>query len=88
VRIDTAAHAEYVVTPYYDSLIAKVIVHGRDRDEAIRRMRRALLMTIVQGVKTTIPLHLEILEDGDFLRGDVTTRFLERRQRSATLSQR
>ncbi|PYV13672.1 MAG: acetyl-CoA carboxylase biotin carboxylase subunit [Acidobacteria bacterium] len=78
VRIDTAAHSEYVITPYYDSLIAKLITSGRTRDEAIRRMRRALEMTVLQGVKTTIPLHLRILEDPDFLRGDVTTRFIDR----------
>jgi acetyl-CoA carboxylase biotin carboxylase subunit len=83
VRMDTAAHPEYVVTPYYDSLVAKLIVHGRDRDEAIRRMRRALGMTIIQGVKTTIPLHLQILDNEDFLRGNVTTRFLERWRKPA-----
>jgi len=83
VRIDTAAYVEYVVTPYYDSLIAKLIASGRNRDEAIRRMRRALEMTIIQGVKSTIPLHLRILEEEDFLRGNVTTRFLDRWARRA-----
>jgi acetyl-CoA carboxylase biotin carboxylase subunit len=82
VRIDTAAHPEYVVTPYYDSMIAKLIAFGRNRDEAIRRMRRALGMTIVQGVKTTIPLHLRIMDDEDFQRGEFTTRFLERWRKS------
>ena len=62
VRVDTAAHAECTISPYYDSMIAKVIVHGRDRQEAIARMRRTLEMTVIEGIKTTIPLHLKILE--------------------------
>jgi acetyl-CoA carboxylase biotin carboxylase subunit len=78
VRVDTAAYPEYVITPYYDSLIAKIVSHGRSRDEAIRRMLRALDMTIVEGVKTTIPLHLKILQDADFHSGRISTRFLER----------
>src|SRR4029077_19257671 len=57
VRVDTAAHADAVIPPYYDSLIAKLIVHGRDRGEAIARMRRALEMFVVEGIKTSIPLH-------------------------------
>jgi acetyl-CoA carboxylase biotin carboxylase subunit len=78
VRVDTAAYTEAVVTPYYDSLIAKVIAYGRDRLEAISRMRRALEMTIIEGVKTTIPLHRRILEDKDFLSGKISTSFLDR----------
>jgi acetyl-CoA carboxylase biotin carboxylase subunit len=78
VRVDSAAYPEYVITPYYDSLIAKIVSHGRSRDEAIRRMRRALDMTIVEGVKTTIPLHQKILNDVDFCSGRISTRFLER----------
>ena len=78
VRVDTAAYNEYVITPYYDSLIAKLISYGRDRAEAISRMRRALEMTILEGVKTTIPLHQRILTDPDFCEGRITTRFLER----------
>ncbi len=77
VRIDTAAHNEYVITPHYDSLIAKIISHGRDREESISRMKRALGMTVVEGIKTTIPLHLRILSNEDFLAGRVHTRFLE-----------
>ena len=61
-----------------DSLLAKVISHGRDRPEAIARMRRALEMTVIDGVETTIPLHLRILRDPDFLEGRFTTAFLER----------
>ena len=78
VRVDTAAYTDDVVTPYYDSLIAKVITHGRDRLEAVRRMQRALEMTIVEGVKTTIPLHQRILQDHDFLTGRISTHFLDR----------
>jgi acetyl/propionyl-CoA carboxylase alpha subunit len=59
VRIDTFAHSECTIPPYYDSMIAKIIVHGRDRQEAIARMRRTLEMTVIEGIKTSIPLHLK-----------------------------
>jgi acetyl-CoA carboxylase biotin carboxylase subunit len=78
VRIDTFAHSDCTVSPYYDSLIAKVIVHGRDRQEAIARMRRTLEMTVIEGIKTTIPLHLRILKDPDFIAGKLSTSFMER----------
>ena len=78
VRVDTFAHADCTVSAYYDSLVAKVIAHGRDRAEAIARMRRALEMTVIEGIETTIPLHLKILRDPDFLEGRFTTAFLER----------
>src|SRR5882672_2577969 len=78
VRIDTSAYAEGVIPPYYDSLIAKLIVRGKDRDEAISRMSRALGMFIVEGVYTTIPLHRKILADPDFHAGKVDTTFVER----------
>jgi acetyl-CoA carboxylase biotin carboxylase subunit len=78
VRVDTAAYNECVITPYYDSLIAKVITFAGSRGEAIGRMKRALEMTIVEGVKTTIPLHQRILSEADFLEGRITTRFLDR----------
>jgi acetyl-CoA carboxylase biotin carboxylase subunit len=77
VRMDTAAYAEYVIPPYYDSLIAKLIVHGSTRDEAIRRMDRALDMFVLEGVKSTIPLHRQILRNPDFLKGNIYTKFLE-----------
>jgi acetyl-CoA carboxylase biotin carboxylase subunit len=80
VRIDTAAHSECTITPYYDSMIAKVIVHGRDRQEAIARMKRTLEMFIVEGIQTTIPLHLKILNDPDFIAGRLHTHFMERYQ--------
>jgi acetyl-CoA carboxylase, biotin carboxylase subunit len=78
VRVDTAAYAEGVIPPYYDSLIAKLIVRGKDREEAISRMSRALEMFIVEGVYTTIPLHRKILADPDFRAGRLDTNFIER----------
>jgi acetyl-CoA carboxylase biotin carboxylase subunit len=78
VRVDTAAYAEGVIPPYYDSLIAKLITFGRDRAEAIMRMHRALEMFIVEGIHTTIPLHRRILEDEDFKAGNFDTKFMER----------
>ena len=77
VRVDTAAHAECEVHPYYDSLIAKLVVHGRDRPEAIERMRRCLRLMVIEGVKTTISLHQRIFDEPDFRAGRYTTRFLE-----------
>jgi len=78
VRVDTFAHSEAVVSPYYDSLIAKIVTHGRDRQEAIARMRRTLEMTVIEGIKTSIPLHLKILGDPDFIAGRLSTHFMER----------
>ncbi len=78
VRIDTAAYAEGVIPPYYDSLIAKLVVRGKDRSEAISRMSRALEMFIVEGIYTTIPLHRRILADEDFRAGKFDTGFIER----------
>jgi len=78
VRVDTAAYAEGVIPPYYDSLIAKLIVRGKDRSEAVSRMSRALEMFIVEGVFTTIPLHRKILADEDFRAGRIDTGFIER----------
>ena len=80
MRIDTAAHTDCVIPPYYDSMIAKVIAHGRDRNEAIARMRRALEMSVIEGIKTTIPLHLKILNDPDFQAGRLSTSFMDRYQ--------
>src|SRR6266699_6747050 len=78
VRVDTAAYAEGTIPPYYDSLIAKLVVRGKDRDEAISRMSRALGMFIVEGVYTTIPLHRKILADPEFRAGHTDTTFIER----------
>lgn len=76
-RVDSHAYAGYVVSPYYDSLVAKLIAHGRNRNEAIARMKRALDEYMIEGIKTTIPLHRKILNDERFLNGQVFTNFLE-----------
>jgi acetyl-CoA carboxylase biotin carboxylase subunit len=78
VRVETFAHSECTISPYYDSMFAKIIVHGRDRPEAIARMRRTLEMTVIEGVKTSIPMHLRVLNDPDFISGKVDTSFMER----------
>jgi acetyl-CoA carboxylase biotin carboxylase subunit len=77
VRVDTAAYAEGVVPPYYDSLVAKLITYGKDRQEAIARMQRALGMFVVEGIHTSIPLHQRILADPRFAAGDLSTHFLD-----------
>lgn len=77
VRVDTAVYPGYVVPPYYDSMIAKLIVHARTRELAIARMQRALDMMVVEGIKTTIPLHKKIMADERFRRGDFSTKFME-----------
>jgi acetyl-CoA carboxylase biotin carboxylase subunit len=81
--VDTAAYQGYVIPPYYDSLIAKLIVSGRDRAEAISRGRRALDLFVVEGVQTTIPMHRRILDEPDFLDGRLSTRFMERFARAS-----
>lgn len=78
VRVDTALHTDCVVPPYYDSLIAKLIVHGKDRQETIDKMTRCLEEFTIQGIKTTLPLHRKILGDEDFIRGEFFTDFLTR----------
>jgi acetyl-CoA carboxylase, biotin carboxylase subunit len=78
VRIDTAAYAEGVIPRYYDSMIAKVIVHAPNRNAAIARMKRAIGMMIVEGIKTNIPLHKKILDDEHFQRGEIDTNFMRR----------
>ena len=78
VRVDTAAYSDCVIPPYYDSLVAKLIAHGRDRTEAVARMKRALDVFIVEGIHTSIPLHKRILADTDFLAGKFDTNFIQR----------
>jgi acetyl-CoA carboxylase biotin carboxylase subunit len=78
IRVDSAAHSECTISPYYDSMVAKIIAYGRDRQEAIARMRRTLEMTVIEGIKTTIPVHLKILSDPDFIAGRLSTTFMER----------
>ncbi len=78
VRVDSALYAGYVVPPYYDSMVAKLIVHAPDRPQAIARMRRALSEFAIQGIKTTLPLHRRILDAPEFEAGDYTIHWLER----------
>jgi acetyl-CoA carboxylase biotin carboxylase subunit len=77
VRVDTAAYRDYVIPPHYDSLIAKLIIRGKDRMETIARAKRALEAFIIEGVKTSIPLHRAILDHPRFVSGDISTRFME-----------
>src|SRR5438067_12241544 len=77
VRVDTYVYLGYKVPPFYDSMIAKVIVHARTRELAIARMRRALDAMVIEGIKTTIPLHLKIMDSPDFQAGNFSTRFME-----------
>jgi len=79
VRVDTHCFSGYTIPPYYDSLIAKVIAWGRDRDEAITRMHRALAEFEIAGIRTTIPFHLKVLDNAFFRRGEVYTNFVQRR---------
>ena len=76
MRVDTHIYRDYVVPPHYDSLLAKLVVRGKDRTETLARARRALEQ-FVEGVKTTIPLHRAILNNEKFIRGDISTRFMD-----------
>ena len=77
VRVDSHLRSGYVVPPHYDSLVAKIVVHGGDRAEAIVRMQRALGETVVEGIKTTIPYHLKLLADPEFVARGATVPRLE-----------
>jgi len=79
VRFDSAIYGGYSIPPYYDSMIGKLIVHGRDRNEAIKRLRRAIVETVVDGVKTTLPLHEWIIDQPEFLSGDYNIHWLEKK---------
>jgi acetyl-CoA carboxylase biotin carboxylase subunit len=81
IRIDTYAHDGCEISPYYDSLIAKVMSHGRDREEAIARMKRCLDCMVIEGVQTTLPLHRRIMEEDDFINGRLSTSFMDRYQK-------
>jgi acetyl-CoA carboxylase biotin carboxylase subunit len=78
VRVDTAAYSDCVIPPYYDSLVAKLITYGADREEAIARMKRALGMFVVEGIYTSIPLQQKVLDDADFQAGRFDTNFIKR----------
>jgi acetyl-CoA carboxylase biotin carboxylase subunit len=78
VRIDTFAHEGCEISPFYDSLVGKLMTHGRDRAEAIARMKRCLEVMVIEGIKTNVPLHRRILDDADFVAGRFDTRFMDR----------
>ena len=77
IRVDTHAYAQYVIPPYYDSLIAKLIVQGKTREEALKRMERALEEFVIEGISTTIPLHLRIIRNEDFRNGNFDIHFMD-----------
>lgn len=77
VRVDSAVYPGYQISPFYDSMVAKIITWGKDRNEAIDRMKRALSEFVISGIKTTIPFHLELLEHEAFVKGEFNTKFLE-----------
>ena len=77
VRVDSGLYTGYRVPPYYDSMIGKLIVYGCDRERCIRRLKRALEEFVVEGMKTTIPLHQQLVRDEEFLAGDYTIKWLE-----------
>lgn len=77
IRVDSAVYPEYTISPFYDSMIAKLIVHGKTREEAIARMKRALSEFVIEGIDTTIAFHLRLLEHPDFIAGNFNTKFLE-----------
>ncbi|MFT5316626.1 MAG: acetyl-CoA carboxylase biotin carboxylase subunit, partial [Candidatus Krumholzibacteriia bacterium] len=77
VRVDTHVYSDYMVPPHYDSLLAKIITHGKDREEAVARMRRALAECVFEGLPTSTPFHVEVLNNPVFLQGKATTRFIE-----------
>ncbi|WP_336986897.1 acetyl-CoA carboxylase biotin carboxylase subunit [Altererythrobacter aquiaggeris] len=77
VRVDSGLYAGYIIPPYYDSMIAKLIVYGRTREKCIMRLRRALEEMVVEGVKTSVPLHQELLQQPDVLNGDYSIKWLE-----------
>nr|WP_291315636.1 hypothetical protein [Desulfuromonas sp.] len=78
VRVDSAVYDQYTVLPHYDSMIAKLIVHAETREEAIKRMARALDEYIIEGIKTTIPFHQRVMSNKEFMEGAVDTGFIER----------
>ncbi len=79
VRFDSAIYQGYTIPPHYDSMIGKLIVHGRTREECIKRLRRAITETVIEGVKTTLPLHMWILDQPEFLSGEYSIHWLEKK---------
>ncbi|HPA23718.1 MAG TPA: acetyl-CoA carboxylase biotin carboxylase subunit, partial [Ferruginibacter sp.] len=77
VRVDSHVYAGYTIPPYYDSMIGKLIAVARTREEALDTMQRALSEYVIEGIKTTIPFHLQLMENEDFRNGNFTTKFME-----------
>jgi acetyl-CoA carboxylase biotin carboxylase subunit len=77
IRIDSHVYSGYTIPPYYDSMIAKIISIARTREEAIKTMSRALSEYVIEGVKTTIPFHLQLMQNEKFIKGDFTTKFMD-----------
>ena len=77
IRLDTHVYSGYVIPPHYDSMIAKLITTAQTREEAINKMKRALEEFIIEGVKTTIPFHLKLMSDPNYIAGNYTTKFME-----------
>lgn len=78
IRVDSHIYQGYVIPPYYDSMVAKLISFGQTRNEAISKMKRALNEFVIEGIKTTIPFHLKMMDNTDFIKGDIDTKYLER----------
>ena len=77
IRVDTHVYAGYTIPPYYDSMISKLITVAQTREEAIKKMERALSEYVIEGIKTTIPFHLQLMKDPIFIEGNCTTKFME-----------
>src|SRR5690606_31406720 len=77
VRVDTQVYSGYMIRPYYDSVIAKVIVTSQTRVESLAKMRRALEEFYIEGIKTTVPFHRQLMDDPEFIAGNYTTKFME-----------
>jgi acetyl-CoA carboxylase biotin carboxylase subunit len=77
VRVDSHVYAGYTIPPFYDSMIAKLIVSAQTREEALIKMKRALQETVIEGIKTTIPFHIKLMDVPDFKAGNFTTKFME-----------
>jgi acetyl-CoA carboxylase biotin carboxylase subunit len=77
VRVDSAVYPGYMIPPFYDSMVAKIITHGKTREEAVNKMKRALSETVIEGIETTIPFHLKLFNHPVFVKGDFNTKFLE-----------
>ncbi|MAZ00147.1 MAG: hypothetical protein CMH32_06405 [Micavibrio sp.] len=79
VRMDSAIYQGYSIPPHYDSMVGKLIVHGRNREECIRRLKRAIEETVIEGIETTLPLHHWIIQEEEFISGEYNIHWLEKK---------